>query len=461
GASVGALTVAGDYEGRGGTLQIEAALGGDDSQADRLVVGGAASGSTLVEVTNLGGLGARTTNGILVVDVAGASDGVFTLAKGDFRLGGENALVAGAYAYVLRKDAQGGDWKLRSSVNEVAGPPRPADPDQPAGEPGAPVDAGQPQVTLYQPGAPVYEAYAQTLQALNGLSTMRQRIGARQWSGQEGAGVWGRMEGGRVKVEPAVSTTQARLETDRWKVQFGIDQALADDVAGGRLAGALTAHYGEASATVDSPSGGGSLDSKAMGLGATLTWTDAQGAYVDAQAQASWFETDLRSSILGDRAEDVDGSGYALSIEAGKTIATAQAFSLTPQAQLTYSTVDFDSFVDPLGARVAADEGDSLLARLGLAIDRDWTVTASGAEGRVYGLANLTHEFLDGSRVDVSGTPLANRAEPTWGGLAAGASYGWGAGRYLVYGEASAETPLSGFGDSYAVSGTAGFRMRF
>ncbi|MGH6998322.1 MAG: autotransporter outer membrane beta-barrel domain-containing protein, partial [Phenylobacterium sp.] len=363
--------------------------------------------------------------------------------------------------YVLRKDAQGGDWKLRSSVNEVTGPPRPADPDLPVGEPGAPVDPAQPQVTLYQPGAPVYEAYAQTLQTLNGLATMRQRVGARQWSGEAGAGLWGRMDGGRVKIEPAVSTTRAKLETDRWKVQFGIDRALADDLAGGRLVGGLTAHYGEANTSVASTFGGGSLEAKALGLGATLTWTDAHGAYVDAQLQANWFETDLRSNILGDRAEDVEGRGYALSVEAGKAVAAGRAFSLTPQVQLTYAAVDFDSFVDPLGAKVAADEGDSLLARVGLAVDRDWTVTHSGGEGRVYGLANLTHEFLDGSRVDVSGAPLANRAERTWGGLAVGASYGWGAGRYLVYGEAAADTPLSGPSDSYAVSGTAGFRMQF
>ena len=142
-------------------------------------------------------------------------------------------------------------------------------------------------------------------------------------------------------------------------------------------------------------------------------------------------------------------------------MSTGSDLRLTPQVQLTYAKVDFDSFVDPLGARVAADDGDSLLARLGVALDRDWTVTSSGGEGRLYGLVNLTHEFLDGSQVDVSGAPLANRAERTWGGLAVGGSYGWGAGRYLVYVEAAADTPISGFGDSYAVSGTAGFSMRF
>ena len=456
----GTLTVVGGYEGRGGTLRIDAVLGGDDSETDRLLVRGAASGSTLVEVANRGGLGAQTSNGILVVDVEGASSGVFTLAKGDFRLGGENALTAGAYAYVLRQDVQGGDWKLRSSVGGEVGPPAPADPSRPAGDPGPPVDPAQPQMTLYQPGVPIYEAYPQVLQTMNGLTTMRQRIGARQ-SGTERAGVWGRVEGRHLKAEPAVSTSQAELKTDYWKVQFGIDHILADGLAGGRLVGALTAHYAEAESAVASPHGDGRVEGGAYGVGATLTWMGESGAYVDAQAQASWFETDLRSNILGDRVEDADANGYAFSIEAGQPIAVGGVFKLIPQAQLTYAKVEIDTFVDPLGARVSADQGDSLLGRLGLSFDHDWVGTSTGGQGKIYGLANLTHEFLDGSRGDVSGAPISNRAERTWGGLAAGASYAWGAGRYQIYGEGSIETSLSHFGDSYTAYGSAGVRMRF
>lgn len=454
GHGIGVLTVAGDYEGRGGILQIEAVLGGDHSAADRLVVRGSTLGSTLVEVANLGGGGAQTVEGILVVEVDGASEGLFALASGDFRLGGENALAAGAYAYVLRQDVQGGDWKLRSGVNAVDGaPPR-------AGGQPARFDPAQPQTVLYQPGVPVYEAYPQTLQALNGVGTMRQRIGARQWSGEGDSGVWGRVEGGYLKVAPAVSTSEAKFETDRWKVQFGVDRALAQ-VAGGQVVGALTAHYAEAKTSIASPHGGGRAEAKGYGLGATLTWIGEAGGYLDTQAQASWYETDLRSSILGDRVEDADANGLTLSVEAGKTLATGGRFGLTPQAQLTYSTVDFDSFIDPLGASVVADQGDSLLARLGVALDHDWADASHGGQGRLYGLANLTHEFLDGSRIEVSGTRIASRPERTWAGLAAGASYAWGAGRYLVYGEASGETPLSSAGDSYAVSGTVGLRVRF
>lgn len=185
----------------------------------------------------------------------------------------------------------------------------------------------------------------------------------------------------------------------------------------------------------------------------------ADGAYVDAQAQASWFDSDLSSNSLGQRARGSDGQGYAASIEAGRALAAGGSLSFIPQAQLTYAKVDFDSFTDSFGATVSAGQGDSLVARLGLALDRGWQ--AQAGEGRIYGLVNLSHEFLDGSRVDVSGARLVSRPERTWGGLAAGASYGWGAGRFLVYGEATVDTSLSSFGDSYAAGGSAGFRMRF
>jgi fibronectin-binding autotransporter adhesin len=447
GHSVGVLTVTGDYAGAGGVLEMEAELGGDASQADRLVVRGATSGSTLIEVKRLGGTGAATSSGILLVQVDGASDGIFALTKGDYRLGGEEALVAGAYAYVLRKDD--GDWRLRSQVDAVAGPL-----DQP------PPPSGE-LVTLYQPAAPIYEAYPQALAALNNMGTLRQRTGARQWSGEAGASVWGRLEGGHAHLEPKLTTTAADLKIDRWKLQFGVDRSLDDDLAGGQLAGGLTAHYGEASTEVASLFGRGDIETKGYGFGANLTWTTTGGAYLDAQAQASWFDSDLASQSLGERARESDGQGYAVSIEAGKAMAAGGSFSFTPQAQLTYSEVDFDSFTDSFGAQVSADQGESLIARLGLALDHEWAPASADGKGRVYGLVNLSHEFLDGSRVDVSGARLASRAERTWGGLAAGVSYGWGAGRFLVYGEANADTSLSGFGDSYAAGGSAGFRMRF
>jgi fibronectin-binding autotransporter adhesin len=433
----GVLTLTGGYVGAGGVLELDATLAGDDAPADRLVVGGATSGVTPVKINRLaGGTGALTADGILLVQVGGASaPGAFALADGDYRRGDENVLVAGAYGYVLRRDADG-DWRLRSNL-------------APAELPGA--------AALYQPGVPIYEAYPQALQVLNGLGTMRERTGARQWSGEAGVGVWGRMEGGRTRLKPEHSTTAANLKADRWKLQFGVEPITAEDGAGGVVAVGLTGYLGGAKTKVGSPHGGGDIDTKGYGVGANLTWLAAGGGYVDAQVQASWFDSDLSSSLLGARAraDGVAGDGLAASLEAGHGVA-AGGLWLTPLAQVSYAKVDFDSFADGFGAVVTAGKSESLIARAGLGVDY---ALASG--GGFYAVADISHEFLDGTAVDVSGVPVVSRVERTWVGLAAGGTYAWGEGRYTLYGEVSGDTSLSGFGDSYDIAGTAGFRVRF
>lgn len=159
GNSIGTLTVAGDYVGKGGTVEIEAKLSGDSSPADRLVVTGNTSGALNVRLLKVGGSGAQTVEGIKIIDVQGASSGAFSLL-GDYAFHGEQAVVGGAYAYTLQKNGistpADGDWYLRSSLI-----------NPPANGPSAP---------LFQPGAPLYGAYPQVLLGLNGLSTMRQRV---------------------------------------------------------------------------------------------------------------------------------------------------------------------------------------------------------------------------------------------------------------------------------------------
>src|SRR5690606_8722485 len=95
---IGTLTVAGNYAGTGGTLEIETVLGGDNSSTDRLVVNGTTSGSTQVNILNRGGLGAQTVEGVKIIDVAGTSNGMFVL-NGDYVFQGEQAVIAGAYGY--------------------------------------------------------------------------------------------------------------------------------------------------------------------------------------------------------------------------------------------------------------------------------------------------------------------------------------------------------------------------
>lgn len=448
GRGIGTLTVAGDYKGNDGTLEIEAELGGDGSDADRLVVGGATSGSTRVTVTNRGGLGAQTVEGIKIVDVTGASDGQFLL-DGDYLFDGDQAVIAGAYGYRLYKngitDPQDGDWYLRSSLLN------PAEPEESG--------------PLYQPGVPVYEAYVGALQALNGLPTLQQRVGNRAWAGAPttaGTGIWGRIESERNRPEALVSTTGLDRKVNSWQMQIGADTQLHQRADGAMLIGGLTAHYGKADSSVTSLFGNGTIDTRGYGFGATLTWYGPKGLYVDGQAQLSWFDSDLESSVLGTLVDGNKGRGRAFSLEIGKRAQVDRNLSVTPQVQMSYTHVGFDRFADPAEASVSALSGESLKSRWGLSIDhqKSWGDNGAVRRSHLYALVNLSYEWLGDARVDVSGTPIRNADDRLWGEFALGGSLTLGRGLTL-YTEASGNTSLRDFGGGYSFKGTAGVRLAF
>ena len=464
GNSIGTLTVDGDYVGTGGLLEIETELGGDSSPTDLLRVTGNTSGNTNVRVTNVGGTGGVTTEGIRIVQVDGSSDGDFALL-GDYVFEGEQAVVGGAYAYRLYQNGvstpSDGDWYLRSTLANPVTPPS------------APIPPGTP---LYQPGVPLYESYANVLQSFNALGTLRQRLGGRSWTGAgvidtdvptdilDQLGAWGRIEASHVRFDPETSTSGASYDVDLWKLQAGTDGILHNGDAGS-LIGGFSLEYGTLSADIASPHGDGSINSTGFGVGSALTWYGSTGFYLDGQARVTWYDSDLSSSTAGlNLATDNGGFGYAVSIEGGQQIALGPNWSITPQAQLAYSDVDFDSFTDAFGAAVSSDNGQSLKARLGISVDyrNEWTGEAGqAASANLYGIANLYYDMLDGSRTDVAGVKFTSENDPLWGGVGIGASYNWGDGKYALHGEASLNTSLRNFGDSYAAKGTVGLSVKF
>ena len=228
------------------------------------------------------------------------------------------------------------------------------------------------------------------------------------------------------------------------------------------LACGATVHYGTVSSNVSSIFGTGSIDANGYGLGGSLTWYGNSGFYADAQAQATWYDTDLTSATLGRKlTEGNNGFGYALSIESGQKIPLHDNWSITPQVQLSYSSVRFNDFTDPYGARVSLNDGQSLTGRIGLSADYEngWK-NAAGQINRshVYGIANLYYDFLDGSNVHVSDASLVSKNQPLWGGVGLGGSLNLGDGT-TVYGEAFARTSLKDFGDSNSAGAKVGFKL--
>jgi fibronectin-binding autotransporter adhesin len=385
-----------------------------------------------VRVINVGGAGAETTgDGIKIVQVDGAS------ATGAFAL--DSPAIGGAYRYDLFQngiaDPADGDWYLRA--------------------------AG------IAPTVPVYENYPIVLLGLTELPTLQQRVGDRYWPGAGDAdlqgtsgaysgpsNVWTRIQGAFNHVD-GHSTTGASYDSDRYLVQVGVD-GLLGDYRSGRLIGGVNAQYGWINADIESGIGNGHNSTDSFGVGATLTWYGNDGIYVDGQASIAHLSSDLSADATGELAHNNDGVGYGFSIETGRKLRVRSDWSVTPQAQLAYTSVDFDAFTDPFGARVTLDRGDSLKGRIGLALDYDADSDAN--RSHIYGIVNLTYEFLDGTAVDVAGTQVAFKPDSFGAELGAGGTYRWGQGKYALFGEALASTSFEG---SHGFKGTVGFNATF
>lgn len=442
------LTVTGNYVGNGGTVYINTVLGDDTSDTDLLTVNGGTSGNTLVRVTNVGGTGAQTQDGIKVVDVGGSSAGTFALL-GDTVVKGQQAVLGGAYAYSLHQGSISnpgdGDWYLRSIG--------------------------------FTPSAGVYESYSGVLLGLIDMPSMQQRIGniymPNAGSRTDGyinpeptadvagpdyvplTNFWTRIEAATGHYE-GKSDTGTEYDLDRYKIQVGIDGRLAQSEDGLLIAG-INAQYGHAAADLSSDSGDGDNATDSYGGGLSATWLGATGLYVDAQAMVHYFESDLSSGVLGDLADNNEGWGYGVSLELGRKLALDDAWSVTPQAQLAYTSVDFDDFTDAQGVDVSLDKGESLKGRFGVALGFD-SYESGDSRGHVYTIANLTYEFLDAQSVDVAGVDLEFAPDDFGGELGLGGSYEWAQGRYAIHGEALGQTSFEG---SYGVKGTAGFSANF
>lgn len=204
---------------------------------------------------------------------------------------------------------------------------------------------------VYAPSVPLYETYAGVLQTLNEFGTLRQRTNGRaidegQAENDPAKAIWTRIDGTHAHFDPKASTTGTEYDVGTWSLQGG-HRAMLHESGAGALIGGVSFHFDTASADVSSRFGKGNIDTTGYGFDGTLTCYGNSGFYVDVQAGLTWYDSDLKSSTLNDTlADGNDGLGYGLSVEAGQKIALTRQWSLTPQAQLAYSSVHFDRFTN-------------------------------------------------------------------------------------------------------------------
>ena len=470
---LGTLTINGNYAGNNANLVLRTYLGDSNSPTDLLVITGNATGNTVVSIINAGGPGAQTTgDGIKVIQVDGTS------TPSAFHLKG--AVAIGAWDYNLYHGgigagANGQDWYLRS-VDPIRG---------------GPVPTASVQTAL--PYADVLSNYAEATQG-----TLQQRTGNRIWPNGlppeiiwckdpaqsfrctvtadqagvyahggpviYGSGAWGRIAGQYSSYNPRSGSAYTQ---GIGFLQAGYE-GIAYEAASGLATLGLYATIGTSTAdidvTPDQVNGTirkGKITTTGYGIGANATWLGNNGFYADAIGQFTWYQSDL-SNKLG---VDNQGRSSALSLETGKRFELGNGWAIVPQAQLAWTHVDFNSFTDINGARVSLGNGDSLKGRVGVRVDKLASWKADDGSVRrlqLYGIVNLTYEFLEGTKLDVASVSFTQQNKRLWGEVGLGGTYGWN-DKWSVYGEASYATALSSHAgsDNYTVKSTVGLRYRW
>ncbi|MFJ4445369.1 autotransporter outer membrane beta-barrel domain-containing protein [Pseudomonas sp. NPDC089422] len=421
----GRLTISGNYQGENGLLRVNSVLAGDDAASDRLVVSqGSISGSTRLEVNNLGGAGAATNqNGIQVVE---ARNGATSTATAFVQT---QTLSVGAYDYRLFKGGvtagSENSWYLRSTLvalptpTPATQPENPSQPTQP-GEPPVIAPAATPPVAapapgqldlpaplpgeslpLYRPEVPVYAAAPRgaAIIARQALGTFHQRQGDQQLLQGKGAlpASWGQAYGGALRQQWS-GTVSPSLDGDLYGFKVGQDlYAKVSDDGYRQHLGLYVSHSrldadvkGFALAMEDRSVGDLKLDGDSVGGYWTLV--GPQGGYLDSVLQYTWLDGRARSD-RGDKL-NIDGHAWTASLEIGYPISLSERWTLEPQAQLIAQKVSLDSANDSI-SHVSHDAQVELTGRLGVRLEGAY----GGIGGRLlqpYAQLNLWHG--DGGR---------------------------------------------------------------
>ncbi|MHC1676169.1 autotransporter family protein [Stenotrophomonas maltophilia] len=354
------LTVNGDYTGNGGILHFNTVLAGDAAASSRLHVTGATSGTTNVTVNNIAGAGAQTVDGILLVQVDGASNGSFAL---------QGRAIGGMYEYFLHKGSAttaNGNWYLTSAYT---GNPCDINPSLPECDPEDPVipppdpDPDPEPVLRPEPGA-----YLANQIAAEQMFQVRRHDRGEPGFDRARPGTW--VRGGRDQIQASIAG-QVDARTHLNVLQLGSDLWRWSDGRG--QVGVMLGTGDATTRAVSMLSGYGTRGRiKGKSAGVYLGWVqDAQssgGLYVDGWVQAARFDNDVQGEGIAAETYDADVRSASLELGYAWAIRTREASTLylQPQAQLTWTDYDSDSLVEDNGTRVEDGRSIGLNSRLGV-----------------------------------------------------------------------------------------------
>ncbi|MEB6116246.1 autotransporter family protein [Enterobacter roggenkampii] len=361
------FTINGDYTGSAGSqIVLNSTLGEDNAPTDHLTITGSSFGQSGVSVSNMGGLGAQTVNGMEIVRVGGSSEAQLTLAK---------PVVAGAYEYNLYQHGDG-NWYLESKATPSDIPADDTDTDNGGNtdngsntDNGGNTDNGSnsgPEVMAPEVGAYLGNYLAAQSMFLHKRDdrdqiTFRNEEDLNTWMYVKGRYHENNAGGDKVSYDTTTTVLQVGSDFMSKPMDNGILRA------GGMFGAGQAKTRSDAKHNVRDAQG--KVDGFNVGLYAT--WQEDQklrlGSYVDTWAAYSWYNNKVTSNRND---EDYDSEGFAASVEVGHAWVidseNERTWKIEPQAQVIYSYLDQENHTDRDGVRITTLDNDGLFGRLGV-----------------------------------------------------------------------------------------------
>ncbi|WP_140919314.1 autotransporter outer membrane beta-barrel domain-containing protein [Limnobaculum xujianqingii] len=190
--------------------------------------------------------------------------------------------------------------------------------------------------------------------------------------------------------------------------------------------------YGDTETDInnDRGQGAGSTVTKAYSLGLYWTHQGQQNWYTDTVLQTTYYDVDATSKHS--ETFSTNGVGVLGSVEGGYAFNFNNGLTVEPQAQLAYQHISFDDAKDNHGS-FSFKQNDSLRARTGLLVDRDWSLAKDSDSKphylRTWAKTDIWHEFMGDATtyaVDKTGkhsTQLKQPSNGTWAEVSVGANY--------------------------------------
>ncbi|RKF46141.1 autotransporter outer membrane beta-barrel domain-containing protein [Paraburkholderia fungorum] len=418
------LNVTGNYIGQNGTIGMNTVVAGDGAASDRLVLsGGTATGSTRLQVTNVGGQGAQTlADGIEVIQAvngATTNSSAFTLAT---------PVKAGAYSYYLAKGGVSGgttdNWYLRNTVAPLPPTTTPGEPpvtpgQPPVSEPGEPIAAegtpplppapppGSTATPLYRVEVPIYAAAPGVARELGlmQIDTFHDRQGDQALLSESGTlpDAWGRVWGGH-SVLSQNGTASPQFDGSVYGIQAGQDLYADHSASGQRNHYGVFVGFARATGDVDGFALGmpnlavGHLAINAYSLGGYWTHIGPGGWYTDAVLMGSSLTVDpLSRDGVG---TTTHGNAVTGSLEGGLPIPLGAGLSLEPQAQLVWQHLTLSDFNDGVSS-VGFNSGNTFVGRIGARLQGQFD--AFSTAWRPYLRVSLLREFGSDDKVTFGG----------------------------------------------------------